>query len=483
MKLKRDRQRRGWAFLWTRGIRALGILTSSALIFAMICCSGVASAIEPDEAARIARQYLAADDDDEKGALYEKLAKYDGEIEPVLAKLRSHTFDAVNPGYLPKEHFTTPELLAEYPDDLLYYLVPKSYRADRPTGLIVFMHGGGNASSRKAPRYYMNFIDEDDGDSSQLGDLFDATGMVAVGPSAPWDEESSYRWCLPEADDYLSAVIAECKRRFNIDADRVFLVGHSMGGFGAYHHIHRQPDRFAGVVVSSGSWQLGYWPTIRGTKLCIIQGVEDAEKDERWHYTDVAYARETDKILAKLKLDYEYHEHPHGHWVGYSRPYIEKFFESTKHLRRDPYYPHIVLASPVGYSRYYSSEVKHNRWLTLDEAEEGKLTYDLLLCDDDVEFDEWKLTHERRRRDGAAIDATNRGDNMIAVYTKNVKRFTVWLHPKMVDIRKPVTVFVDGEQKFRGKVTPTLATALESYERRSDWGLIYPIKIELTTDP
>lgn len=437
--------------------------------------------MEPNEAARLAMEYLAADDDDQKAALLEKLDQYDGDMELVLAKLRAHAHSAVKPGYYPKEHFTDPALLEEYPDDLLYFTVPKSYRPDRPTGLIVFMHGGGNASSRKAPRYYMQFPDDDDGEDGEgLGDLFDATGMVAVGPSAPWDEESSYRWCLPESDDYLAAVIAECKSRFNIDADRVFLAGHSMGGFGAYHHIQRQSDRFAGVVVSSGSWQLGYWPTIRGTKLCIIQGVEDAEKDERWHYTDVEYARYTDKILAKLKLDYEYHEHPHGHWVGYNRSYMEKFFASTKNLRRDPCYPHITLASPVGYSRYYSSEVKHNRWLTLDEADDGKLTYDLLTCDDDVEFDDWTLTHERRRRDGAAIDARNRGDNTIAVYTKNVKRFTIWLQPKMVVIAKPVTVFVDGEQRFRGKVKPSLATALESYERREDWGLVYPMKIAVT---
>ncbi|HEY2838874.1 MAG TPA: alpha/beta fold hydrolase, partial [Pirellulales bacterium] len=440
-------------------------------------------AIEPNEVAGLAKQVLASDDSEERSALKKKLVQYQGDLDQVLHKLRARSFPTVDPGYHPQEHFSVPKLLEEYPDDLLYFTVPKSYRADRPTGLIIFMHGGGNASSRRSPRYYMNFPDEDDDESSQLGDLFDATGMVAVGPSAPWDEESSYRWCLPEADDYLAAVILECKNRFNIDPDRVFLVGHSMGGFGAYHHVQRQPDRFAAVIVNAGSWQLGYWPVIRGTKLCIIQGVEDAEKDERWHYTDIEYARHTDKILAQLKLDYVYYEHKQGHWVGYGRPYMEKFFEETKKLRRDPFYPRIALASPVGYSRYYSSEVEHNRWLTLDEADEGKLTYDLLLSDDDVEFDEWRLTHEKRRRPGAAIEAENRGDNTIVVTTKNVKRFTVWLHPRMVDVGKPVTVLVDGERQFREKLTPSLVTAIESYERRHDWGLIYPIKIELTTPP
>ena len=53
----------------------------------------------------------------------------------------------------------------------------------------------------------------------------------------------------------------------------------------------------------------------------------------------------------------------------------------------------------------------------------------------------------------------------------------------MVDVKKPVTVLVDGRPRFKEMVAPTLATALDSYERRGDWGLIYPIKIELSVDP
>ena len=58
-------------------------------------------------------------------------------------------------------------------------------------------------------------------------------------------------------------------------------------------------------------------------------------------------------------------------------------------------------------------------------------------------------------------------------------RFTVWLHTRMVDVSKPVIVTVNGKKRFSRPVKPALATALESYGRRNDWGLIYPIKIEL----
>ena len=55
----------------------------------------------------------------------------------------------------------------------------------------------------------------------------------------------------------------------------------------------------------------------------------------------------------------------------------------------------------------------------------------------------------------------------------------LWLHPHMTDFKKSVTVIVNGKTRFQKKVKPSLATALESYERRGDWGLVYPVKIEL----
>ena len=441
-------------------------------------------AIDQAETVDLARAYLLSHDGAERADLAAKLAEYTGDFQPVIDAISERTFEPVEPGYHPEEHFSTLELLEKHPDDLLYFTVPESYQPDRATGLIVFLHGGGNRTSRQAPRVFMSFPDEDGPDSYQLGDVFAATQMVAVGPSAPWDETSSHRWCLRGSNEYLGDVIRECKGRFNIDADRVFLVGHSMGGFGAYHHVQRQPDRFAGVVVTSGSWSLAHWPAIRGTRLCIIHGVHDARPGIRWHYTDIEHARWTDKLLSEQQLDHVYLEHEGEHAVRFAREKIAAFFESARELRRDPYYPHITLASPLGFRPFYRSPVEHNRWLTLDEAAEGDLEYDELVANaEDGDFDAWRLEHLKNHRPGASIEAVNNGDNTITVTTRNVARFTVWLHPRMVDVAKPVAVFINGETRFSGDVKPSLVTALESYERRGDCGLIYPIKVELVASP
>lgn len=91
-------------------------------------------------------------------------------------------------------------------------------------------------------------------------------------------------------------------------------------------------------------------------------------------------------------------------------------------------------------------------------------------------FDEWRLEHRRVTRSGSMIDAINRGNNRIDVSTENITHFTVWLYPRMIDVARPVTIVVDGRVRFQGQLKPSLVAALESYERRLDWGMIYPMK-------
>ncbi|MGO8691437.1 MAG: serine aminopeptidase domain-containing protein [Thermoguttaceae bacterium] len=443
-----------------------------------------AEILDQDAAIKLGHQYLAADSRTERRRLAALLADYQGDIEPVLKRLSTQKHQTVKAGLHPAKHFISGELRKRHPEDLLYFVVPEGYRPERSSGLIIFLHGGGRKTSRNAPQSTLSFPDKNTPRySSRSGDLFAATGMITVGPSAPWNTHCYHRWCLPEADQYLADVILECKGRFNIDPDRVFLIGHSMGGFGAYQHVQRQPDRWAAVAVSSGSWTLGYWPAIRGTPLWFIQGTEDARPGVRWHYTDIEYGRWTDKILTREALEHRYLERPGAHGFGYARKQVTRFLAAARTLRRDPYYPRVALATPAGYRSSCCYPLAQNRWLTLDKTVRGDLAYDELVTHGEDHFDTWRLEHRIGKHRGAAVEALNRGDNTIAVTTRNVARFTVWLHPRMVDLAKPVSIVVDGKVRFHERVKPSLAVALESYRRRSDWGLVYPIKIELSVPP
>lgn len=448
----------------------------------------LAMAAEDGKVVRLARRYLETADEEERTELAKELTAYKGDCDEVVAALRPRPTAAAKPGYHREEHFTVPELRDKHPDDLLYFVVPTSYQPDRPTALVVFMHGGGKGSPRTAPASYMTPADPQTPPTSpRLGDVFEAAGMIGVGPSAPWNENDHSRWCIPEADDYLADVIWECKHRFNIDADRVFLAGHSMGGFGAYHQVQRQPDRFAAVIASAGSWSLAQWPVIHGTTLYIVHGTKDAEPGVRDRHTDITFARWAHQLLSDAKIPHIFKEHPGGHPVGYGKSHIMEFLRTNHDLRRDAFYPHVVLASPVGYSGSKCYPSRHNRWVTLDDAVEGQLEYDALVRSgpghskdsSSEDWEKWRLDHTTVKRLGALIDAVNLGGNRFQVTTSNVESLTLWLHPAMADFCKPVQVTVDGHLRFDERVVPSLPTLLDSFARRRDWGLVYPAKITL----
>lgn len=457
-------------------------------LFMVTASADLARASDLGEAVTLAGRYLQSTDLHERARLSQELAAYDQNWKDVIKALHPRPTQAVKPGYYKEEHFTQPLLHEKHPDDLLYFVVPSNYRLDRPTGLVVFMHGGGKGSPRTTPDRYMRPADPDTPKtSSRLGDLFEKIGMVGVGPSAPWNENDNSRWCLAETDDYLADVIRECKARFNVDPDRVFLMGHSMGGFGAYHQIQRQPDRFAAVIGSAGAWALAYWPVIRGTTFCIVHGVTDATHGVRGRDTDIAYARWADKLLTEKSIGHVFKEHPEGHPMGYAKQHILDFFEVSRNLRRDPFFPHIVLASPTGWVTRKCYPVRHNRWLTLNATTEGTLEYDTVRGnghsgrkDCPIEqWNQWQLMHKRVKRNGASIEAINRGANRLDVTTSNVSQLTLWLHPKMVDFSQPIHITLNGKPYFDGRVAQSLAVALKSLERRRDWGLVYPAKITL----
>jgi len=446
-----------------------------------------APSLIPEAVLGAARDYLATTDREKREGLAAVLGASNCDSIRTVQALRPPPASDVVPGYHQAEHFLVPELRKRYPDDLLYVVVPESCTAKQSVPLAVVMHGGAKGIERTMAHWYMR----PDPKGSGLGKAFMDAGMIAVGPSAPISTKRWERWCLPEADDYLRDVIIEMQSQFNIDPDRVFLLGHSMGGFGAYQHIQVQPDRFATVLVHAGSWYTAYWPVIRGTPLWIVHGVRDSEPGGRPHYTDIAFARLTAKLLTEQGIVHEVREHPGQHALPNGMPAIREFIARMPKLRRDPFQPRVVVVSPRGWRAGDLRNAPHNRWLSIVETMPGKLTYDTIRHEGAKQFwgmprenwENWALRHARQERPGAMVDATNAGENRFEVTTRNVRRFAIWLHPRMVDFSMPVRVTVNGALALEQQVQPSAVTALASYERRRDWGLLYPARLEVLVGP
>ncbi len=139
--------------------------------------------------------------------------------------------------------------------------VPAGYDSAVATPLIVLLHG--YTSSGEGHDAYMG-----------LSDLVDDYGFLMAAPDGTketgpdenrfWNASSSCcNFFESEVDDsaYLADLIDSIKGDYNVDDTRVFLVGHSNGGFMSYRMAHDHSDTIAAIASLAGADQSAGLPT------------------------------------------------------------------------------------------------------------------------------------------------------------------------------------------------------------------------------
>ena len=381
------------------------------------------------------------------------------------------------PGLSLDDHFELPHLSERYPEEILNFLVPESYRADTPAGLLVLLHGGGDGTPRDAARRWL-LEPQADGGMDRFGRELRRQHYVSVAPSnllLPTHK----RWSNPQSDAYILAVIEEASCRYNIDPQRVCLLGQSMGGFGAFHTVQTLGDRFACTGGHAGAWYYAFWEGLRNVDFYLMQGQQDAVPGVRPRFTDLPFARMASAILSGFHIPHTYREHAGGHSFNdpEARRSCVEFLDQVGAKRRSPFPDRVVTASRKGAFELY--DAPHHYWISIDEVHFGTFELDHIEPTESTpSYCTTDFRHYTIRAHGGTVDARNDGDNHFTVRTHNVDRFTLWLHPGMADLTKPVTVEINGDVRHDDKVAPSLQTTLESFDRKRDEGQLYSAKIE-----
>jgi pimeloyl-ACP methyl ester carboxylesterase len=258
----------------------------------------------------------------------------------------------------------------------------------------------------------------------------------------------------------IDEVLAEVSKRYRIDPDRMYLSGHSMGGYGTWFLATRYPDRWAAIspqtartdlslehstmrITGNGVQQafqtrlLQSWsPILFADNLLhlpayIMHGALDAS---------VSHSRTMSARLDALGYEHIYDENPDaGHWWG-TRPAhqgtlcvdnseITDFF--LKHNRR-AVNPKLVV--------YKTDNLRYRRayWVAIDELDDAN-----------------KI---------ASVRAEVVSPDDIAVQLENITQLTLELNEHLIAIDRPLTVTVNGNVAFRGTLngTPRLILRRES---------------------
>ena len=184
--------------------------------------------------------------------------------------------------------------------------VPTAYSGAKPFPLIVALHGLGATEDSFFDSY-----------NKALPPLAEQHGYIVAAPLG-YRVDGSYGWGLgtPPADPNtrrvqelseqdVMQVLQRVRQMYKIDANRIYLMGHSMGGIGTWKIAPKYPDIWDAIAPLSGLGAPDTLERIRHVPEIIVHGDADPT-------VNVAGSRTMVAKLKELGSEFKYIEVPGG---------------------------------------------------------------------------------------------------------------------------------------------------------------------------
>ena len=193
--------------------------------------------------------------------------------------------------------------------DYLLYLPKDYYKSEKKWPLILFLHGKGQRGNdlEKVKEHGPPKLIEE-------GREFD---FVIISPQC-----SEWRW-WPDKLDGLIALLDRIEADYNIDTDRVYLTGLSMGGYGSWALAYEYPHRFAAVAPICGGLDPVLADKFKDVPVWAFHGAKD---DVIPLSRSAEIVDSINKMGGNAKLTV-YPEAGHDSWtVTYENPQLYEWF-------------------------------------------------------------------------------------------------------------------------------------------------------------
>ena len=305
----------------------------------------------------------------------------------------------------------------------------------RPTkgwALFIAMHGGGGTTQefndsqwKRMQTYYR--------DHPEMG------GYIYVALRAPDNSWNGFY------TGYAYPLMANLVKQFllfgDVDPNKVFIMGYSHGGYGAYAMGPKMADRFAGIHASAAALADGAVPdTLRNTVFNTMVGEKDTPhgRDKR--------IKDLDAEIKRLRGD------------------RNDIYPVTVRIIAD--HPHSGLPDRDGIAELYPA---------VRNPVPRELTW---VMTDTVNKDFFWLRAPQPVR-GEKFNVECRGNDLTVTALPNVSSASVFLDARLIDFNQPVKLTVNGKKTSK-KLKPSLLTLCASLQRRGDPGLAFSAELPLT---
>ncbi|MEX2193975.1 MAG: prolyl oligopeptidase family serine peptidase [Thermoleophilaceae bacterium] len=234
--------------------------------------------------------------------------------------------------------------------------IPEAHRPGTPSPLQLWLHfrgGLGHTAANLVPRVFRHYGEDVD--------------TIVVTPEG----RGSSRWYVGKGHVDVLEVWEDVMDTLDVDRDRVYVSGHSMGGWGSYLLGVLYPDRFAAAMPVAGPVTQGAWfgcdsdpcyqganggdarvqhtrrllDNVRHVPLAIFQGAIDEL---------VPVAGVSAQALRLTELGYPHRYYLFPAYEHYSHPIVDEWIEGVRYMHqfsRDPNPARVTYARDMPFER------------------------------------------------------------------------------------------------------------------------------------
>ena len=300
--------------------------------------------------------------------------------------------------------------------------------------LFISLHGGGGVDPTINERQW-----------NRHKKLYSLSQGILLTPRSPTDTWNM--WHQEHIDRIFNRLMQNMIAKYNVNPNKIFLLGYSAGGDGVYQLAPRMADRFAAASMSAGHPNDASPLSLRNIGFAIHMGENDSA------YNRNSVAEEWKVNLENLKnkdiAGYEYFVKIYegrGHQISHSK---EKYVLEKKdsgvdssgilwmsNFTRDPFPKKVV---------WKQDDVTHNRfyWLKVDNPEANSLII------------------------------ANIVNQTIHISETSLNKLTIRLNDNLLNMNEKVIIKYMGKEIFNGLIYRNKDTILKSIQEYGDPKSIY----------
>ncbi len=326
--------------------------------------------------------------------------------------------------------------------------MPFDYRVRgvKPAGgydLYISMHGGGEAAASVNDQQWQNQIS-----------LYQPPG-VYLAPRAPTD--SWNMWHRDHIDAFFDRLIHLAVAMQDVNPNRVYVMGYSAGGDGAYQLVPRMADRWAAGAMMAGYPNNASPVNLRNIGMTLHVGGLDASYDR--NTLVVNFGKQIQKLQDADPGFYKYQVKVYPdkpHWMDLldaeALPWMAAFTRQP-HPKKVVWQQDTAVGSPIS--------------LTDPKVKEPPTQWRFY----------WLGRPDRKIAPRQAMLTAEIRGQEVRIEKSNLDSVEIGLNDSLLDLSLPVSVFWKGNKVFEGLLARTAGALFQSCDLRGDRDMIYPVRV------